>query len=248
MSLFKLPSVEARMRYMKERLEYSDEEISEMMDIYSETEIKEGWTVYWNAGEVLDALSVGVIAPFVDVCTADCDAANYYEKHNGKIIRDIPTDKYYIDTPENRKLVEDYVNRPEYHPVLSSAIKAGMIDTHHILYNVDLGSNKTVSIILRFWDNFYPSHESTVWNMLSADIYTKTEENGLNKFFCPEEKTERYPYLCVPLDEIDRFFRENGGIINISKVPQDDIDETLYSRGFMSIIWETEMLSMPDDT
>ena len=217
LGVMKYSSIKERAEHLKNYYDCSDEYIEKIFDRFSEEEIKDGYTIYWNAGEVPGALSVGIIPELNDDKAADCEAADYYEEDQGKIIRDIPTDKYYIDTPENRKLVEDYVNQPGYHPVLTSVIKAGRLDRFQSDYNIELWNGETITMSLDGWYDMYPEYECYVWNDLLATIYIRTKESALNDYFNTYETTRDYfVYSYIPLERFDAFLQEKGGIAKIS--------------------------------
>lgn len=69
--------------------------------------LEKGYCIGDGDGEVLGALCLMKIDD-LNRFDNDDDAAEQAEKDGISIIRDIETDLLYIDTPENRKLVEEY--------------------------------------------------------------------------------------------------------------------------------------------
>ena len=74
--------------------------------MWSDEDIKNGYCI-GTGYEVDGALCLMTIDDLMKFLSDD-EAAEQAERDGIKIIRDIKTDALYIDTPENRKLVEEY--------------------------------------------------------------------------------------------------------------------------------------------
>lgn len=85
----------------------SFDEANERISDLTDEEIVYGYGMFIGVGEVSNAYTIGKIEGLY-ATASDKNAANFYERHGGSIIRDINTDKYYIDDPENREKVERY--------------------------------------------------------------------------------------------------------------------------------------------
>lgn len=223
MSWPKFNTVNDRMDYILKYANYSIDEIKDILDIYTDEEIINGYTVYMDAGEVPGALSIGMIPQLVGPYDLESDAVEDYEMEGGKIIRDIPTDMYYIDTPENRRLIEEYMDSPKHFVTLSEALKSDFMkkeirrkEIPHArqLHNVKCGNGKLVWIGLGEGCFVSPNYVKPD-QLTHVEINTELEAPFLKDYLFTETHTGVFVYAYVPIEVANRFFYENGGIESV---------------------------------
>lgn len=204
-----------RIEYMKHFTGYSDEKIEEILDPYSEAEIRDGYALYWNAGEIPYATSVGIIPQLVSQYDSDYAAALDYEDKYGPIIRDYPTDLYYIDTEENRAIVEEYIKCSRNVVTLTKAIK---MDTfrpkERPLYTVQCGNGDIVVVGLGPGCFISPIGADYLEQLKYVEIREESKDPYLMDYL-QLDSDDGYVYAYVPIETANKYFYRKEGIARL---------------------------------
>ena len=102
---------EDRIEKMMTRSFLSAEEAEQILEQYSDEEIENGYGIFLDEGVVPGACSINILEDLSEYLPCSTRFLDDFKKKGGKIIENIPTDVYYIDTEENRNLVETYFNK-----------------------------------------------------------------------------------------------------------------------------------------